>query len=184
MSWQSITETKTRQWLASIPRKLRMAVLAFAGLVCVNLILYGFLVAPFLARLRETEARYGELRQRHAEAVLFEKQKTSFTGIMAGVPSQKDMPLLVKDLVQNARMLKLGVASVKYDMTKGTGGELAAVAFSFPAEGNYPGIKRFIYDVETSDRLVGIQNLKLEADQGQVKLDMKVVTYIKGNEIK
>jgi len=129
------------------------------------------------------ETRYGELRQRHAEAVLFEKQKTSFTGIMAGVPSQKDMPLLVKDLVQKARMLNLGVDSVKYDMTKGVGGELAAVAFSLPAQGSYSGIKRFIYEVETADRLVGIQNVKLEADQGQVKLDMKVVTYIKGNEI-
>jgi Tfp pilus assembly protein PilO len=184
MSWQSITTIKTQQWLAGIPRKLRVAALAFAGLVCLNFILYGFLVAPSLARLRAGEARYGELRQRHAEAVLFKKQKPSFTGIMAGVPSQKDMPLLVKDLVQTARRLKLGVASVKYDMTKRAGGELAMVAFSFPAEGRYPEIKRFIYDVETADRLVGIQDLKLETDQGQVKLDLKLVTYIKGNEIR
>ncbi len=182
MSWQSITKIKT-QWLAGLTKKLRTAALAFAGLACVNLLLYGFLVAPSLARLKAAETRYRELRQRHAEAVLFKKQKASFTGIMAGVPSQKDMPLLVKDLVQTARRLKLGVASVKYDMPKRGSGEVAMLVFSFPAEGRYPEIKRFIYDVESADRLVGIQDLKLEGDKGQVKLDMKLVTYIKGSEI-
>jgi len=182
MSWHSTLATEIRRRFAEIPRKLRVAALLFAGLVCMNLVLYSFLVAPSQARVRAGEKRYAELRERYAEAVLFKKQKPFFTGIMAGVPSQKDMPLLVKDLVQTARSLKLGVASVKYDMTKSAGGELAMVAFSFPAEGRYPEIKRFIYDVEIADRLVGIQDLKLEADQGQVKLDMKLVTYIKGNE--
>ena len=183
MSWQYITAIKTHQWLAGIPKKLKVAAVAFAGLACMNLVLYGILVAPSLARIREGETRYRDLRQRYAEAVLFKKQKPFFAGIMAGVPSQKDMPLLVKDLMQAARRLNLGVASVKYDMTKRAGGELVMVAFSFPAEGRYPEIKRFIYDVETADRLVGIQDLKMETEQGQVKIDMKLVTYIKGNDL-
>jgi Tfp pilus assembly protein PilO len=182
MSWRSIPEIKKQLRFAELPRKLRAAALAFAGLFFLNLIVYGFLVAPSQARIRAGETRYGELRQRHAEAVLFRKQKPSFSGILAGVPSQKDMPLLIKDLVQTARRLKLGVASVKYDMKKRAGEALVMVAFSFPAEGRYPELKRFIYDVETADRLVGIKDLKLEADQGRVKLDMKLITYIKGNE--
>jgi Tfp pilus assembly protein PilO len=182
MWWRSITTTEALQSLKGINRKLRTAALVFAGLLCVNLILYGFLIAPSRARLTRGETRYGEFRQRRAEAVLFEKQKPSFTGIIAGVPSQKDMPLLVKDLVQTAHRLKLAVASVKYDIPKRAGGELAMLSFSFPTGGRYPEIKRFIYDVETADRLVGIQDLKLDSDQGQVKLDMKLVTYIKGSE--
>jgi Tfp pilus assembly protein PilO len=90
------------------------------------------------------------------------------------------MPLLVKDLVHKARRLNLEVASVRYDMPMRAGGELALLAFSFPAEGRYADIKRFIYEVETSDRLVGIQELKMNSDQGSVKLDLKLVTYIKG----
>jgi Tfp pilus assembly protein PilO len=182
MSWRSMTPIKTQLRFIELPRKLRVAAVTFAGILCANLILYGLLIAPTQARIREGETRYGELRQRHAQAVLFKKQKPSFAGIMAGVPSQKDMPLLVKDLVQTARRLKLGVDAVKYDMKKRAGEELVMVAFSFPAEGRYPELKRFIYDVETGDRLVGIKDLKLESDQGMVKLDMKLVTYIKGNE--
>jgi len=71
------------------------------------------------------------------------------------------------------------VSSVKYDIPKRASGELALLTFSFPAEGRYPDIKRFIYEVETSNRLVGIQELKLDSDQGKVRLEMKLVTYIK-----
>jgi Tfp pilus assembly protein PilO len=157
-----------------------MASFAFAGLVCLNLLLYAVLVAPAVARLKTNEARFFELRRKHAEAVLFKKQKTSFTGLMAGIPAQKDMPLLVKEFVQTARRSHLSVASIKYDIPKRASGELAMLTFSFPVEGKYPDIKRFIYEVETSDRLVGIQELKLDSDQARVKLDMKLLTYVKG----
>ena len=117
-------------WLKGKKNNLRTAAMVFAGLICVNLVLYLSLVVPSRALLRTGENRYGELRKHYAEAVLFNKQKQSFTGIMAGVPSQKDMPLLVKDLVQTARQLKLGVASVKYDIPKRSGGELAMLLLS------------------------------------------------------
>jgi Tfp pilus assembly protein PilO len=167
-------------WLKGIDKDLRAAALACGGLVCVNVLLYGFLVAPAVARIKAGEAAYSELRRKHAEAVLFKKQKPLFSGIMAGIPAQKDMPLLVKEFVLTARRLRLSVASIQYDMPRRAGGELAMLAFSFPAEGRYPDIKRFIYEVETSDRLVGIQDVKLNSEQGRVKLEMKLVTYVKG----
>jgi len=152
----------------------------FASLLCLDLLVYGLMVAPAAARLKTGEAAAVELRRRHAEAVLFKRQRQLFTGIMAGMPTQNDMPLLVKDFVENARRLNLYVASVTYDMPRRAGGELAMLVFSFPAEGRYPDIKRFIYSVETSGRLVGVKALKLTSGQGRVKMDMKLVTYIKG----
>lgn len=154
--------------------------MCFAGLVVANVLVYLLLVAPSSAWLAAWETKYAGLRKRHAEAVLFTKQRRLFAGVMAGVPSQKDMPLLVKEFVQTARGLNLKVSSVKYDMPKRGSGELAVLTFSFPAEGRYPDIKRFIYSIETSDRLIGIQDVKLDAEQGRVKLDMKLMTYVKG----
>lgn len=176
----SIASKQVRKWLAGENNGLRTAAIAFAALVCADLFVYCVLVAPQSARLKAREAEMVELRQRHAEAVLFERQKPAFTELMAGVPTQNDMPLLVKDLVQNARRLNLSVASVKYDMPGRTGSELAMLGFSFPAVGKYPDIKRFIHDVETSGRLVGIKALKLSGEQGRVMMDMKLVTYVKG----
>ena len=161
-------------------KRLRVAAFVFAAFLVLDLVLYGVFIAPSAAWLATWEAKYGELRRRHAEAVLFRNQKSEFAGIMSGIPAQKDMPLLVKDLVQAARQQNLTVSTVKYDIPKRASGELAMLAFSFPAEGRYADIKRFIYDVETSDRIIGIQEMKMDSDQGRVKMEMKLLTYIKG----
>jgi Tfp pilus assembly protein PilO len=176
----SIAKMRAPLWLKENNRQLTAAAIACVGLVCADLLLYSVLIAPSSARLAAAEAKSAELRRRHAEAVLFKKQRPLLAGLMAGIPAQKDMPILVKELVQKARRLNLSVASVTYDMPKRAGGELALLTFSFPAEGRYQDIKRFIYDVETADRLVGIQDLKLDADKGRVRLEMKLVTYVKG----
>jgi hypothetical protein len=178
--WSRFTRNiQAPSWLRESDRKLRKVALAFAGLLVLDVLLYGVVVAPSAARLAAWDAAYDGLRKRHAEAILFEKQKASFAGVLAGVPAQKDMPLLIKDLVLSARRLNLAVSSVKYDIPRRASGELAQLTFSFPAEGRYSNIKRFIHDVETSDRLVGIREMKMDSDKGGVRLDLKLVTYLK-----
>ncbi len=176
----SIKNIKAPALLRTSNRKIRTAALVFAGFFLLDLILFGALVSPSSARLAAWEAKYREQRKRRTDAILFKQQKSSVAGVIAGVPAQKDMPLLVKDLVQSARRLNLSVSSVKYDIPRQASGELAMLAFSFPAEGRYADIKRFIYEVETSDRLVGIESLKMDSDKGIVKLEMKLLTYVKG----
>ena len=178
MWWHSIRKIKAPAWLSE-NKKLRTAALLCVGLSCANLILYGVAVTPSAGRLRDLEARYAEIRKRHAEAVLFQKQKQMLTGIGAGIPAQKDMPLLIKDLVQIARKLNLKVAAVNYDMPRRESEGFTMLVFPFSAEGTYPQVKRFIFEVETSDRLVGIQNVKLDSEKSRVKFQMKLVTYIK-----
>ena len=114
--------------------------------------------------------------------MLFKKQKETLTGLRAGIPLQKDMPLLVKDLVQTAKRLRLKVGAINYDIAKRGQEGLTLLAFSFPAAGSYPDIKRFISELETSGRLLAIEGLDLGKDQGRVKLQMKLMTYVKGNE--
>lgn len=179
MWWQPIKTIKAPAWLRE-NRKLRSALALCAGLVCANLLLYGIAIVPAAGRLAALESNYADLKKKHAEAVLFQKQKEAFAAFRAGIPSQKDMPLLVKELVQIARRLNIKVAAVNYDIPKRGAEGLTMLSFSFPAEGAYPAVKRFIYEVETSDRLVGIQEVKLDSEHGRVKLQMKLVTYIKG----
>ena len=155
-------------------------VLLGSGLVVLNLLVYGVVVAPAAKRFAGDQQQYRDLKKEHAEAVLFQKQKQLFAGLTSGIPAQKDVPLLIKDLVQTARRLKLSVDAINSDIpTPGSGG-LTMLTFTVPASGAYADIKRFIYEVETSDRLVGIQDVKLTSEKGRVKLQMKLVTYIRG----
>lgn len=178
---QSIGKTQGLLWLRENSKQLKTSVSIFAALFCVNLLLYVFLVTPSETWRNTFEAKSAELRKRRAEAVLFKRQTPLFSGILAGIPAQKDMPLLVKEVVQSARKQNLSVAAINYDIPHRESGELAMLSFSFPVEGRYHDVKRFIYDVETSDRLIGIQELSLDSDKGRVKLQMKLMTYVRGN---
>jgi len=174
-----IKDIKLPSWLRESSR-LRTALVLATGLLVTNLLLYSLLIAPARGRLSDGETKYAELKKRRTEALLFQKQKQELAGFMAGMPAQKDMPLIVKELVQTARKLNLSVAAINYDIPKRGGEELAMLTFTFPAEGRYSDVKRFIYEVETSDRLVGIQDVNLDSDKGRVKLQMKLLMYIKG----
>lgn len=151
------------------------------GLGTLNILLFFYVLSPATVRLEQQQARYGELKRQYADAVLYKKQKKDLAVLKAGAPAQKDVPLLIKDLVQAARRRNLSVGAINFDIpTPGSGG-LTMLSFSVPASGTYANAKRFIYDVETSDRLFGIRDLRLEADSGSVKLTMKLVTYIRGS---
>ena len=179
MWWHFIKNRKLPSWLRE-NKALRAAALSCAGLLCADIVLYSLLIVPAAKGLTARESSYAVLKKQHTEAILFEKQKKELAGIKEGIPAQKDMPLLVKELVQTARRLNLTVSSIQYDIPKRGSDELTMLTFSFPAEGRYAGVKRFIYEVETSDRFVGVQDVKLDSDQGRVKLQMKLVTYVKG----
>ncbi len=161
-------------------KRLLTAALVCAGLLFVNLLFYFAALKPVSGELEARETRYVELRKKHAIAVLFQKQKETFGRLRSGVPGQKDMPLLVKELVQTAKGLKLRVGTINYDIPKPGAGGIAMLSFSFPVTGAYPGLKRFIYEVETSGRLMGIETLELKADRVAVDLQMKLITYVQG----
>lgn len=143
-------------------------------------LVYVLALAPASARLAAQQDAHATMKRQFAEALLFKKQRNLLAGITADLGGQKDIPLLIKDLVQSARRLNLSVGAIKSDTPASAGQGLSMVTFSVPVTGTYPNIKRFIYDVETTSKLVGIRDLKLSSDEGRVKLEMKLVTYIQG----
>ena len=163
-------------------KRLRIIMALCAGLVVLNVLVYAFAVVPAAQRLAVSRQQYVELKREHADAVLFQKQKQAFAGLLAGIPTQKDVPLLIKELAQTARSLNLSMDAISSDIPTQAAGGLTMLTFTFPAEGTYPEVKRFIYEIETSSRLVGIQDLRLAAEKGRLKLQMKLVTYIRGEE--
>lgn len=168
-----------RLWLKR-NRSLQAVVLVCAVLLLADLALVLASVRPLASALRDQEARNADLRKRHAAALLFQRQKKAFGGITAGLPTQRDMPLLVKELVQTARTHRLRVESVNYDIPRSGGEGVTMLSFSFPVKGGYADLKRFIHEVETSRHLVGIEALELKAERGAVALDLKLMTYVRG----
>ena len=75
-------------------KRLRAATLVFAAFLVLDLVVYGVFIAPSAAVLATGEAKYNELRRRHAEAILFRNQKSAFAGIMSGIPAKLFFPVM------------------------------------------------------------------------------------------
>lgn len=159
---------------------LRIAAGCFLFFLVLDVLLYLLFAMPAAAGLEQKTARYQELKRRQAEAALFLKQKREIAGLRDGIATQKDMPIMVRDIVQTAKRLGLSVSNMNYDISKRETFGLTMLSFTLPVQGAYPNLKRFIHEIETSERFIGIQDLSLDADRGKVNLNMKLVTYIRG----
>jgi Tfp pilus assembly protein PilO len=161
-------------------RRLRPAVAILLVAAAVNALVFGIAVAPAVRRMHAEQEKLAELRRRFADALLFQKQKQALAGLNEGILTQKDVPLLLKDLVQMARRRGLSSGTINSDMPTPSSGGLTLLAFTVPLSGNYANGKRYIHDLETSDLLVGIQDARFSKEKQTVKLDLKLITYIRG----
>jgi Tfp pilus assembly protein PilO len=146
----------------------------------VNALLYGIVVAPGAVRLAAEQDRLSALKRQYADALLYQKQKQALAGLNRGILTQKDVPLLIKDLVQMARKQGLTVDAISSDIPTPSAGGLTMLAFTVPLSGSYAHCKRYIHELETTDRLVGIQGLRFSSEKQRVRLELKLVTYIRG----
>lgn len=160
-------------------KRLRAAAVVFLAVAVLDAALYLFLVSPSAEQLEASRAGYANLKKQYADAVLYQSRRQAFAGLKKGALFQKDVPLIINEVVKTAKVLGLSVESINSDIPQASGG-LIPVTFTVPVSGAYQDIKRFIFAVETSERLIGIDDLKFSADKGRVKLQMKIVTYIRG----
>ena len=167
--------------VSALRKKLALPVVLCAAVAVLDLLLFILLVTPAAARLETATVATTDLKRRNAEAVLFQRQKTTFSGMAAGIPSQKDVPIVIRDIVQTARKLNLAVGAVNSDIPSTGNQGMAQLTFLVPVAGSYSDIKRFIYSMESTDRLIGIRDLSLKADKGRVSMSINLVTYIKGD---
>ncbi len=179
MKLPSFAGISERLWLGR-NRELRTAAVVCAALLCADLGLFLALERPLARDIEAGEARIAELRSKQAAAVLYQKQKKTLGGLAAAVPTQKDMPLLVKELEQGARRLGLHVGTVNYDIPRPGAQGASLLSFSFPVTGRYPDLKRFLYEVEASARLIGVESAEFRSDKSTVSLDLKLMTYVRG----
>jgi Tfp pilus assembly protein PilO len=175
--WQP--ERLRRQFAGPAGKRLRTATVLVIAAALLNVLIYTIAVAPAAGRLGAEQGRLAGLKRQFADALLFQKQKQALAGLNQGILTQKDVPLLIKDLVQMARRQNLAVGTINSDIPLPSNDELTMITFTVPVSGSYSRIKRYIYDVETTDRLIGIQDLRFAAEKQDVKLDMKLVTYIR-----
>jgi len=93
-------------------KRLRTVALLGSGLIVLNLLVYGMVVAPAARRLAGDRSSMTGSRRSTPRLSCSRNRNSSLPVSRRAIPAQKDVPLLIKDLVQAARRLNLSVEAI------------------------------------------------------------------------
>lgn len=151
------------------------------------------LISPGVAAL---ERDYIDLQQRSKQArqlkaaadnpmSVYQRGKADLDRFMAMIPAQQQFTALVAELFKMSEAAGLEISSVNYQPKELKDQQLLQYGLSFSVTGQYAQLKKFIAQIETSNRIVAIESIALrgkpEDDRG-VSLQLQLVTFFKADQ--
>jgi type IV pilus assembly protein PilO len=172
--------------------------LVVALLILVNLgIIVGmrYYLSPQVERLervyieRQAAIRKGQAEERSPQdphAALW-GAKNDLHVFWQAIPPRAELTLLIGELFMLADEAGLAINHINYDPKGVEGRPLLRYGLNFSVSGEYAQVKRFVYSLEQSERLIAIENVALssagEPEQGQVNLNLKLSTLFRMGEL-
>jgi type IV pilus assembly protein PilO len=167
------------------------------GLILLNIAAYALMSNVVAPRLDALERRYIKLQSHVRELRLtgetgaaegspreiHRRGEENLGQFRAAIPSRTDFTALIGEISSLAEKAGLSIDRIGYDPTEIAGRELLRYTLNFSVSGDYGQIKRFVYSLEQSDRLIAIEELSLsgggESKEGKVNLRVRLSTYFK-----
>lgn len=176
-----------------LKKELRLVTVA-AVIAAVNLLFYLFMAYPQRYQAENREKEYLSLRHKLADlradvtlAKRVEEGKATMAGLKGRLPAKDDLPAMIREIHGLARKYNLKIPTVKYEPKREKGEAMMRLLITLPVVGEYPDIRRFIHEMETSDRLVMLENMGIATSGGTGKagnergaqLQLTMSTYIR-----
>lgn len=159
------------------------------GLIAIALVNIGFYYGVILPQKVKADNLFKEIEARRMEAMAFKSTApSSFAETKADIekfksmlPRKTEMTKIIREIDGLAKGASLSIHDISYESGKGEKDGISQASFSFPVEGKYGDIKNFIYRLESSKRLITIDDLSLEKASGKedIRLKIKLTVYLK-----
>ena len=111
----------------------------------------------------------------------FKSKKEILKNLNKFPPKNLEIKKIIGGLDSLARGVSLSIRDVSYDSKKAGKSGIYPISISFPVEGKYANVKSFIYKLESSRRLLTIDDLSLEKASGRedIRLKIRISVYLK-----
>jgi len=169
-------------------RKVQALAAVLAVMAVANLLFYSVLGAPAALERSGLESSLEEADARLASA---DKGREDYEKFMAGLrdlerfkeklPARAGYTALLTDVYKMAKNdgMKFPSYGASVSGVDKAGG-VEHVTFSLPVSGSYEDVRRFIYDVETSDLFLDIDGLGLNnSGEDSIDLSIGISTYVR-----
>lgn len=166
--------------------------LVLGVLLCLNVFLFVFLGQFLVPEVVEEETRYLKrqtevrqlLRNQGGSAETPEQRYVLASQDLAKfeqtIPEYRDFTALIEELLVLSNRAGLNITQISYSSEGFEVAGLLKFSLNFNVEGNYEQLKKFIYSLEQSTRLISIKQLSLQSVQGDaVKLGLNLETLFR-----
>lgn len=167
------------------------------GLILLNIAAYSIMSYVVLPRINALERRYIDRQAQVREARLtgqssasagspreiYRRGEEDLEKFRGAIPSRTEFTALIGEIYSLAEKAGLSIDRIGYDPKEVEGRGLLRYALNFSVSGDYGQIKRFVYSLEQSDRLIAIEEISLsgggKSAEGEVNLRVRLSTYFK-----
>jgi hypothetical protein len=152
---------------------------------------YGW-VAPAHERLAAIEADRAAVKDALARRLEARQARKDLAAVMAGLPTSREFARLPLILSEMARADRVALPSLSYKLEKSSDGPATKAILQGTVIGQYEDLRRFLYHLESSDRVrlfvedlsVGrSSDVKGERKGKRIAITVRIATYIR-EEIK
>jgi type IV pilus assembly protein PilO len=172
----------------------RVLPLAVGSLILLNVVAYlslNYLASPqrdaLEKQLFDLQSRVRQARQSDAEAKtpadIYRRGETDLQKFRAVIPAKNEFPALLGEVFFLAGQAGLAIDQISYQPKEMEGQGLLRYGLAFSVHGDYGQVKRFIYSLEQSERLIVIDGLTLsggrEPGEATVELRLQSATFFR-----
>jgi Tfp pilus assembly protein PilO len=172
-------------------RKPYGGLIAPAAAVCVLLLLLWAVTSFGRESAEHTKAQlatqWAQVRKEHQHHQAARRAKVELAQVWAALPEERDFAPLALGITEEAKRNQVTLPALSYKTESTPVADTTKGVLQGTMSGRYEDLRRFLYDIETADELVYIEDLDLvpsATQQDHLTFNIKIVTYLRGETVK
>jgi len=169
-------------------RKPYGQLIAPASLVCLLALLLSAISSFGLESAEDTRAQlavqWAQIRKQHQQHQAAKRAKQDLAQVWAALPEERDFAPLALGITEEAKRNHVTLPALSYKTESTPVANTSKGLLQGTMSGRYEDLRRFIYDIETADELVYIEDVDLVPSATQrdhLTFNIKIITYLRGD---
>ena len=131
----------------------------------------------------QLSAQWAQVRKEHQQHQAARRAKQDLAQVWAALPEERDFAPLALGITEEAKQNHVTLPALSYKTESTPVANTSKGVLQGTMSGRYEDLRRFLYDIETADELVYIEDVDLVPSATQhdhLTFNIKIVTYLRG----
>lgn len=162
-----------------LKRPVNILIIILSLVIAGDLIFFSKVIGRQDSEITSLEEKINSLRGTSRGGVL-ERARSGVDAFKKGLPDEKRLTPVLEEVFLTAKKNGLKIPAGDYSPEMVKDADISRYMISFPVEGRYPQIKKFIYDLENMKHQLAIEEISMASSKetdGTIGLKIKISAY-------